>query len=223
MPKKIFKVKAVIFDMDGVITNTMPYHYKAWKAIFGKENLPMTKLDIYLREGQQGFESVKGILQKYAHPISDERINEILRAKEALFKKIVKIRFITGTRSLLRMLYKSGFKLAIVTGTSRDEAMRILPERIKNYFSVIITGNDVKYGKPNPEPYKKALEKLNLNPTGAIVIENAPLGIESAKKAGLKCLSLETSLPRKYLQEADCIFENIKELLDKIKFIPYEN
>ena len=88
---------------------------------------------------------------------------------------------------------------------------------------MIVAGNEVKQGKPHPEPYLKSLQKLKIKASEAVVIENAPFGIRSAKQAGLKCLALETSLPKQYLREADMIFSSIKELEEKTNFSIYPN
>ncbi|MCA9399741.1 MAG: HAD family phosphatase, partial [Candidatus Omnitrophica bacterium] len=95
----------------------------------------------------------------------------------------------------------------------------ILPDELYQLFSVVVTGNDVRFGKPHPEPYLKSLEQLKIDPFDGIVIENAPFGIASAKEAGLRCLALETSLPRKHLKAADFIFSSIKELETFVEFV----
>lgn len=213
------KTKAVIFDMDGVITNTMPDHFKAWRMIFAREGIVVNHLDVYSREGQRGIQSVKEIFAERNKAFSFKKAKKILLKKEELFKKIVRKRFIPGSRKFLRDLYKKGFLLALVTGTSRHEVHRILPEKLYKLFKVIITGSDVKKGKPHPAPFIKALEKLELDASQAVVIENAPFGIRSAKGARLHCLALETSLPEKYLGEADHVFRSYKDLKRKVKFI----
>ena len=217
MSKICLKVKAVIFDMDGVITHTMPDHYKAWKAVLKEEGVNVTFHDIYSREGQRGIHSVKEIFAKYGIPFSLSRAKGILRKKEEYFKKIVKNRFVRGARRFLKGLHRIGFSLGLVTGTSRHELQRILPGLIYNLFSVIITGTDVVKGKPHPEPFLKAIKHLKVNPKDAVVIENAPLGISSAKKAGLLCIALETSLAKEYLREADYTFHSIGHLEKNIK------
>ena len=212
-----FKIKAVIFDMDGVITNTMPDHYRAWVRILKDYAVHVSFLDIYSREGQRCIDSVQELCAAYGRVVTASKAAQILKSKEEYFKKIVKLRFIPGARRFLKSLYFANFKLALVTGTSRDELHRILPEYIYKLFSVIVTGSDVKNGKPHPEPYLKALKKLDIDPQEAIVIENAPFGIESAQKAGLYSLALETSLPKSYLKKADAVFASIKELQQKVK------
>ena len=214
----IIKVKAVIFDMDGVITNSMPEHFRAWKKIFSDEGISVTHLDVYAREGQPGKNTVRELFEEYGKTYTPDIAKAILEKKERLFKTMVRQRFIPGARRFLKGLAKKGFTLALVTGTSRHEAKRILPGHIWKLFSVIITGDDVRRGKPFPEPFLKSLNKLCLKPHEAIVIENAPFGIESAKRAGLKCIALATSLPKSYLKDADLVFPSFKELRKKVAF-----
>ncbi len=216
-------VKAVIFDMDGVITNTMPDHYRAWVKILKKEGVAVTHHDIYSREGQRGIHSVEEMFKKYKRSFTNEIAARILKDKEEYFKKIVKTRFVPGARKFLKNLYRRNFKLALVTGTSRHELHQILPDSIYQLFSIVVTGNDVKDGKPHPEPYLKALKKLRIRAIEAVVIENAPFGIQSAKHAGLRCLALETSLPKKYLKRADFIFPSIKNLNQNVRFVLKED
>lgn len=218
MAKLSFHLKSVIFDMDGVITNTMPDHYHAWRIILQKYDVHVSHFDVYSREGQRGIRSVEEIFVQHKKKCAPSIAQKILTEKEEYFKTIVKQRFIIGTRSFLKELNRNGFILALVTGTSRHELHQILPKHLYNLFQVVVTGNDVHHGKPHPEPYLKALEKLNVKSNEAVVIENAPFGIQSAKSAKLRCLALETSLPRKHLSEADHIFSSISELKLKVKF-----
>ncbi|MBL8013999.1 MAG: HAD family phosphatase, partial [Candidatus Omnitrophica bacterium] len=125
----------------------------------------------------------------------------------------------TGSRSFLKNLNKQGFRLALVTGTARHEVLRMLPRNIFNLFEVVVCGCEVKNGKPHPEPYLKALRDLKMNAEDAVVIENAPFGIKSAKSAGLRCLALETSLPREFLKEADKVFNSFAHITSAVHFL----
>ncbi len=218
MAKLKVNVRAIILDMDGVITNTMPDHFHAWKVILHKLGIPVTHHDVYCREGQPGIHSVRELSAQYGKPVSGRRAHKILKEKEVYFKRIVRLRFIVGVRTFLKKLHNNHFRLALVTGTAHHEMCRILPESIRQLFTVTVTGSDVHHGKPHPEPYLMSLKKLGLKAPDAVVIENAPFGIQSAKRAGLRCLALETSLPRKYLKEADAVFGSIKELSDNVRF-----
>jgi beta-phosphoglucomutase len=209
---------AVIFDMDGVIADTMTYHMRAWRMIFARYGIRVSKNDIYKREGQKGINSVEEIFGEYGRPFDLTGGHRILLEKEELFKSIVKKRFIAGSRAFIKALKKRGFKLALVTGTARHEVHRILPDQIFNLFDVVVCGSDVQNGKPHPEPYLTALRKLSIKARDAVVIENAPFGIRSAKSAGIRCLAIETSLPREFLKEADAIFHSFSHLKSKTEF-----
>jgi len=212
-------LSSLIFDMDGVITDTMPYHFKAWRSVFAAEGIIASHEDIYKREGQKGIESVREIFieKKILH--TETRARGMLEAKERLFKEIFKRKFIPGSRAFIKKYHARGFKLGLVTGTSRHEAQKLLPKELWDCFDVTVCGCDVQNGKPHPEPYLQAMAKLNVKPQEAAVFENAPFGIRSAKAAGLFCLGLETSLPAAYLKDADAIFTSFKEIESKIKLV----
>lgn len=212
MQKKICKFKAIIFDMDGVITNTMPYHFDAWIKVFSDVGIKVNCYDVYEREGQAGINTIKELFRERKLKISDQEAKTLLLKKENLFKRIVKIKFIKGARPFLKRLKKRKIIMGLVTGTSRHEVEKILPKHLRSMFDVIVTGDEVKRGKPHPEPFLKALLMLGLKRKDVAVIENAPFGIESAKKAGLFCIALETSLPKKYLRRADIILKSFKDL-----------
>lgn len=215
--------RAAIFDMDGVITDTMPYHFKAWEIAFQSVlGMAISEEDIYLREGSKGAFALEEIFEQYGWSHDPETLQRLLQRKEEVFPQIVKMEFVNGALEFLKQVHSMGFLMALVTGTSRDELRRMLPEKVQSYFSVIVTGTDVVHGKPNPEPYLAALEKLNLSADEAFVLENAPLGAQSAKAAGLKCIALETSLSRKYLKDADFVFSSFEDLNKNILFVRLE-
>ncbi len=172
-----FKIRAVIFDMDGVITDTMPYHFRVWKDLFVREGIPVTHKDIYKREGQKGIDSVREIFTEYGKPFRESHVRALLKEKEALFQKIFKRRFIPGAVPFIRDVHAQGFKLAMVTGTSRIEALKLLPQDLFALFHASVCGCEVRNGKPDHEPYLTALKKLGIKAKEAVVIENAPFGI----------------------------------------------
>jgi beta-phosphoglucomutase len=219
MKKLRLTIKAAIFDMDGVITNTMPDHYRAWKEIFKREGICVSEREIYRREGQPGHITVREIFEDLGIAYHERQVSRILKDKEDFFKKIVRRRFIPGSRRFLRDMKRRGFRLALVTGTARHEVERILPRDLLSLFCVTVAGDEVARGKPHPEPYLSALKKLDIKPHEAVVIENAPFGILSAKEANLSCLALGTSLPKSYLRGADHIFHSFKSLRRAVAFL----
>lgn len=212
------KYKAILFDMDGVITDTMPFHYEAWKKIFKSLGISLDKHEIYKREGEKGIVSISQILALYGLKISHEEKIKLLQDKEALFKKISQVRLFPGIEKLITSLKTQGYLLALVTGTSRGELDYILPSFLLKSFDVVVTGDAVAHGKPAPDPYLKGLNELKVKANESIVIENAPYGIKSAKDAGIFCIAITTSLPSKYLKEANIIFDS----LDKVGKLIFE-
>lgn len=210
--------KAVIFDMDGVITDTMGYHCRAWKEIFARHGIHVSRTDIYKREGQKGIDSVRELFAEYGKPRNEDLSHRLLKEKETLFKAIFKPRFIPGSRLLVRRLKRQGFLLGLVTGTSRHEAKGLLPQDLFASFDVTVCGTDVANGKPHPQPYQKAVKHLGVDKSHAIALENAPFGIRSAKAAGLTCFALETSLPKAFLSQADRVFSSYHHMLTCVNF-----
>ncbi len=205
-------LQAIIFDMDGVITMTMPYHFRAWRKVFADAGINVSEFDIYSREGQKGIQSVIEIFKEHNKSITPAKARELLNQKESLFKTIKKTPFVAGARGFIKKYHHKGIKIALVTGTARHEIDKILPEELISCFNVIVSGSDVRNGKPHPEPYQKALKALKISRGEALVIENAPFGITSAVAAGIKCIAIETSLPKQYLKEANHIVHSYPEL-----------
>ncbi|MCD4813590.1 HAD family phosphatase [bacterium] len=206
------KLEAVIFDMDGVIINGMPYHAQAWQETFRSVGLEITPEEVYEREGEAGPAAVTHFLNERGINATLEQVKEMIRKKETRYKEIARVEVFAGVRDFLDALHAQGKKLALVTGTARHELEISLPEDIKQRFEIIITGDAVTRGKPDPEPYLKSLTALGITPDQAIVIENAPLGIRSANAAGMRCLAVETSLSCERLTGALRCFDTIQAL-----------
>jgi len=207
-------IAAVIFDMDGVIINGMPYHARAWEETFRSVGLHITPEEVYEREGEAGSAAVAHFLKQRGVDASLSEVEALIQKKEARFKEIAQVEVFAGVPEFLNELLARDKRLALVTGTARHELEIILPHDIKEKFEIIVTGDAVEKGKPHPEPYLRALAALQLDSEQAIVIENAPLGIQSARAAGLRCLAVETSLTCERLTGADQCFPDITTLAD---------
>jgi len=152
------------------------------------------------------------LINKYNKSFSVELIEKVLNLKRKIFNGIFTVKLMKGAKELLLELYRLDYQLALVTGTRLDVVKKVLQVGLDNIFEVVITGEMVARGKPDPEPYLKAVDELKANRDDCLVIENAPAGITSAKGAGLRCFAVETSLPEEYLKSADKIFQNMDEL-----------
>ncbi len=205
-------INTVIFDMDGVIVDGMPYHIKSWKEALLTIDMSVSDLDIYLMEGMTGRETMEVFVKKSNISISDETADKVIKLKRKIFNEIFTVTLIKGIKGFLLELKGLQYKLALVTGTRLEVVEKVLQRGLENIFEVIVTGEMVNKGKPSPEPYLKAVEELNSRKDDCIVIENAPAGITSAKDAGLKCFAVQTSLSEEYLQDADKIFQTIDDV-----------
>jgi HAD superfamily hydrolase (TIGR01509 family) len=208
---KLKKIKSVIFDMDGVLIDSMPYHVKAWELAFEKYGLKINSEIIYELEGSDYKQTVKIIFERMGKKVKKQDIEFLRKEQDKIFNEIVKIKPFDGVVKLLKILEKK-YDLAIVSGSNRKNVEKIVENNFKNVFKVLITGDDTNKSKPDPEPYLKALIALNIKKNEVIVIENAPLGIQSAKNANLFCIGLKTYLGDSFLNKADIILENHEKL-----------
>ncbi len=208
------RFEALLFDMDGVITDSMPYHYEAWRRVFETFGIHVSREEILKREGEQGRVTLEVLLSDRGVSASEEDIRKALDEKETIFRSLAKPSLFPGVGPLLRAIRDRGKQLALVTGTSGGEARANLPMDLLACFDVLVSGDTVKKGKPHPEPYRTALDLLGRPPHEALVIENAPYGIRSAKEAGLLCIALTTSLPAGHLAGADRVVRDLNELRD---------
>ncbi|MFA5270796.1 MAG: HAD family phosphatase [Candidatus Omnitrophota bacterium] len=206
------KIKAVIFDMDGVIVDSMPYHFLAWYEALRSYDVRVSCFDVYVKEGERWDRSLRDFFNKTGIKPTKKLLSEVFSARQKIFKKYFKRFIFKGAQDLLSCLKKRGYRLALVTGTPDYEIKRILPRKLYDCFEVIVAGNSVKKGKPHPEPYLKAAKLLKIKPGLCTVIENAPYGILSAKRAGMYCIAVSTSLPKKFLSHADRVIGDIREI-----------
>lgn len=207
-------MKGVIFDMDGVLVDSTKCHIISWLEAFKNKELVVSEEALFLLEGMSYEETINYVSEKNNVSISDEEMQKIIDTKKKVFYDIFKLKTYEGLTDFVSLLKKQGFKLAVVTGSRKKFADKVLSCFFQELFDVVVTANDVEHGKPQPEPFLKAITLLGLEKKELIVIENAPLGIKSAKSAGLKVIALETTLDKKYLEEADLVLENHNALFD---------
>ena len=217
------KLKAVFFDQDGVLYNSMPYHAEAWAWAMTKHGLPYTALETYRNEGRTSTGVIQELHQRmYGTPASQELIETIYKDKTAYFNEKTGgfPGTIPGVREVLQYLHHSGIECWVVTGSGQRDLINALNKTFDNVFKGIISSFDVKYGKPNPEPYLKAWERSGWNKEECYVVENAPLGVRAAKAAGLFTIAVNTGiLPDEELaaEHPDIIFHSMDELLNWLK------
>jgi beta-phosphoglucomutase len=196
--------KGIIFDMDGVLVDAMPFHAEAMsRAIKEITNHEIDKKNIFLLEGMPSSDLVKEIFKREninkKIDLDDDLAKQIGSRKEQVFKKIQNAKGIDGAKELLEDLTSSCGEScikAVVSGAAREEVEAILEKNIgTKHFDFIITGDDIEKGKPNPAPFLIALNKMKLPTSQVIVVENSPLGVEAANKASLECIITLNNTP----------------------------
>ena len=203
-------MKAVLFDMDGVLFDSMPLHAVAWVKAVERHGLSMTPEEVYMNEGRTGAGTINALTQRvWGRDATEEEIQAIYATKSQEFNRCLQQRGETpvmdGVREVLDKVRSKGLLRVIVTGSGQHSLLDNLNRHFPGQFSreLMVTAFDVHKGKPFPEPYLMGLQKAGVTAAEAVVVENAPLGIQAAKAAGIFTIAVNTGpLPDSVLWEA---------------------
>ena len=207
------KIKAVLFDFDGVVADTLTYHVEAWHQVFAAYGVEILAEDVCLLEGQLAEEIGKQSAQQKGLSLDEMTLKKLVQQKRAIYNQITQAMLYPASRKLIEYLKANSIKIALVTGAIRQNIEPVTGKEFLKNFDAIITGNEVANTKPHPEPYLTAAKKLNVQPGECFVIENAPLGIRAAKLAGMFCVAVKTTIKNEiHLQEADLIVEDMAKV-----------
>lgn len=211
-----FSPKAVLFDMDGVLYDSMPHHAIAWQESMKKFGIHMTIDDAYATEGARGIDTIRlFVKQQQDKDISLEEAQRMYDEKTRLFHAMPEAPIFDGVFDIMEKIRHAGMTVNVVTGSGQ----RPLIERLLHDFGHfldedhITTAYDVKRGKPNPDPYLIGLRKAgNLQPNEGIVVENAPLGVRAGVAAGIFTVAINSGP----LPNASLLGEGANVLYDKM-------
>ncbi|MBI2148354.1 HAD family phosphatase [Candidatus Woesearchaeota archaeon] len=206
-------IKAVIFDMDGVIFDTEPIGYEATKKLFKLYNKDLKFKDVipYFGTGVKNY--VGSVAKKYK---VNEDMETLMKKRRKYFLQIAKKRLMVfpGVINLIKILKNNKIKIALATASSIRSVkynFKITKLNIK-LFDVVITRNDVKKLKPNPEIFIAAIEKLKVKHNETVVVEDAVSGIIAAKRAKTKVIAIANSSQKNKLKMADLVVNSFKEI-----------
>ena len=188
--------KAVLFDMDGVLYDSMPNHAIAWQQAMAQFGIHMTAGDAYATEGARGVDTIrKMVLEQQNREIDESEAQQMYDVKSRIFHDLPEAPVMKGMPELMQKITADGLQCCVVTGSGQ----RPLIQRILKDFGAFVneqhitTAYDVRRGKPKPDPYLMGLQKAgNLKPWEAIVIENAPLGIRAGAAAKIFTIAVNT-------------------------------
>ena len=214
----IMGIKAVIFDLDGILVKTDRYHYLAWKRLLAEYGKDFTEEENELVKGVARIKSLEILLDMKKIEMSEvEKIN-VLRKKNNWYleyaMKIDEDDVLPGVREFLELLKSNGLKTAIAS--TSDNAYIILElTGLMKYFDVLIDGYRVKEAKPNPEVFQKGAQALGIHPSKCVVFEDSLSGVKSGKAAGCKVVGLCTTHTSEELSEADFSIDTFENLEPK--------
>lgn len=191
-----FDLKAILFDMDGVLYDSMKWHAKSWNETMTEFGIASTPEEFYQYEGMVGPATIDYLIKREkCRNATEEEKQSIYKRKTELFSKYNDNSLIPYAYDFVKKVYDEGLKTVIVTGSGQASLIEKIELNFPGLFKreEMVTAHDVKKGKPNPEPYLMGLKKAgNLKPNQAIVVENAPRGVEAAVAAGIFCIAINT-------------------------------
>lgn len=203
--------------MDGVLVDSMPAHVDSWIKVFKDYGVDIDPKEIYLREGEKALTTAKVLSDNYNLNLSDKECVELITIKRKYYAENAATQFIPEARIILHRLKAEGLKLGLVTGSIMSNLKRLMRDDDKSLFDAIMTSDIVTNAKPDPEPYSRACKKLGIEPSECLIIENAPLGIQSGKAAGITVAALTSTLTADELKEADYIIDDLDQIWDLLK------
>lgn len=211
--------KAVLFDMDGVLYNSMPNHAIAWQQSMAQFGIEMTTEDAYATEGARGVDTIRVMVKKQqGRDIDEAEAQRMYDVKSHVFHSMSEPPLMPGILDLMRQIKEGNMQCGVVTGSGQRPLIRRILKDFGEFVDEahITTAYDVKRGKPAPDPYLMGLKKAgNLQPWEAIVIENAPLGIQAGAAARIFTIGVNTGpLSDQALLDAgaNLLFSTMKDL-----------
>ena len=213
-------LKTVLFDMDGVLFDSMKNHANAWNQAMKVYGMELSLEEAYMHEGRTGKATINIISKRErGYEVDEAEATRMYQTKSDIFNSLPKAEPMVGAAPLLAHLKETGITPVLVTGSGQLSLL----DKLNHYFPDIfhkermVTAFDVKYGKPNPEPYLMGLKKAGVEANQAVVVENAPLGVRAGVAAGIFTIAVNTGpLPDSALLDegANLLFGSMQELYE---------
>ena len=197
---------AVIFDMDGVISDTQKVHAKIESELLAKHGVQISPEEVTRK-----YAGVK--TSEFFHELLDRDVDEIMQEKCARMAELAKqgIEPMAGSVELIKMLGEKGVKMAVASASNYAYVIEVLTFLgVENCFETIVSGDQVSKGKPDPESFLLAAERMEVSPFYCIVIEDGKSGMIAAKKVGMKCIGLVEDESKDY--PADILVKSMEEI-----------
>jgi HAD superfamily hydrolase (TIGR01509 family) len=209
-------IRAVIFDMDGVIVDSEPYSMQALIDILRQHGVEPTEDDLRRSYGRRVREDFVDYFSRYGVTAD---LDIAIAHKHARYYHLAAghLQPFPGVMRLLRRIRARGYRLALASSGDRVKvAFGMQALELNGTFEAIVSGDDVTHSKPDPEIYLTAARRLGVTPTACVAIEDAPAGVEAAKRAGMRCIAVTNSVRREQLHRADLI---VASLVDDLSLV----
>ena len=206
-------IKGIIFDMDGTIVDSLPYHYEAWKIFFNENKVENFSEKLNEYKGGGTLDLMRTV---YGNQYSKKELKKMSEDKEKIFRKIYKgeIKQILGFKKFLDELKSKDIMIGLASNAIRKNVSMIINElEIYDYFDSIICGDEVINGKPNPEMFNETIDRFNINKDECLIFEDSLEGVLAAKNSGVKVIGITSSSSNKALKDAGCVM-SISDYLD---------
>lgn len=186
--------RAVIWDLDGTLIDSSHYHWEAWQAVMEAENFSLTYEEYVADFGKRNDEILRGRL---GADLPDEFIARVSQAKEEVYRDLIRTKgldLLPGAAYWLERLKAEGWLQALATSAPRGNIDAVFAALgIEKFFDAVISSEEVKVGKPEPDVFLAAAARMDVAPRDCIVIEDAPAGVEAARRAGMKSIGVLTT------------------------------
>jgi beta-phosphoglucomutase len=210
---KFGNLKAVIWDMDGVIVDSGPHHFQSWHSTLEEYSLTVTGTQLRRMFGMTSPEVVRVL---FGSDVKEEFVTQLVEEKEVLFRAAIKenAAYLPGVEYWLDAFQQAGISQAIASSGSQENIDAVLDAlSTRRFLNEVVSGKNLP-SKPDPAVFLQAARQLGINPEACLVIEDAIAGVAGAKAAGMKCLAVTTTNPPQELAGADVILQNLEFLSD---------
>lgn len=219
--------RVALIDMDGTLYDSMPSHARAWQQMMREVGVEVPIDDFFMFEGRTGASTINILFNRaFNRDATPDECRELYRRKTELFAEMPQVQPMPGAREFLEFMQQAGIRRVLVTGSGQHTLIDRLERDFPGAFSpdLMITSRDVTHGKPDPEPYLAAMRMAGAQPNECIVVENAPLGVESGRRAGAFTIGITTGpVPAEALEEAgaDIVFPSMPDFADSLPMLIY--
>ena len=206
------KLEAVIWDMDGVLLDSGPSHFEAWRITLKKYKIKVYEERLRRTFGMTNQQVIQFIVDQ---PISKKLTERISREKDILFQNIIKDQaiFLPGVKKWMEAFRQNGVRQALASsGSPGNINVVLMALAVETYFDEVVSGDGLP-SKPDPLIFLKAADRLGIIPLNCLVIEDAAAGVQAAKAAGMKCIAVTTTNHAEKLADADVVLDNLAELM----------